>query len=137
MSLNICPDWNDKMNTPKIQYVKPLTNKRLLVLFNNGAQKLYDCHQILHLPGFRWLQDDAFFKTVMVDIGGYGISWNDETDLSEYELWHHGFELKAEDALLIQDSELAQAIQEARREFQQGVCQPATVNEIMNELRIG
>ncbi len=27
---------------------------------------------------------------VRVDTGGYGISWNDAIDLSEYELWTHG-----------------------------------------------
>lgn len=25
-----------------------------------------------------------------VEAGGYGISWSDELDLSEYELWEHG-----------------------------------------------
>jgi len=27
---------------------------------------------------------------VKVDAGGYGISWNDDIDLSEYELWTNG-----------------------------------------------
>jgi hypothetical protein len=31
-------------------------------------------------------------------------------------------------------AELAQAIQDARQEFQQGLCQPATTAEIMDEL---
>jgi hypothetical protein len=26
-------------------------------------------------------------------VGGYGISWNDEIDLSEYELWTNGAEV--------------------------------------------
>jgi hypothetical protein len=32
----------------------------------------------------------AFLKAVTVDPGGYGISWNDDIDLSEYELWTNG-----------------------------------------------
>ena len=39
------------------------------------------------------LKSDAFFKSVRVDSGGYGISWNDDADLSEYELWTNGVEV--------------------------------------------
>jgi len=30
------------------------------------------------------------FRALHVDAGGYGISWNDDIDLSEYELWTNG-----------------------------------------------
>jgi len=30
------------------------------------------------------------FKAVRVDPGGYGISWSDDIDISEYELWTNG-----------------------------------------------
>ena len=49
-------------------------------------------HAIMGLERFCALRDDVFFKTVTVDAGGYGVSWNDEVDLSEYELWHNGAE---------------------------------------------
>ena len=39
------------------------------------------------------LKNDAFFKTVKTDAGGYGISWNDDVDLSEYELWTNSTEV--------------------------------------------
>jgi hypothetical protein len=42
---------------------------------------------------FQLLKNDAFFKSVKVDAGGYGISWSDEIDLSEHELWTNGIEL--------------------------------------------
>jgi len=45
---------------------------------------------------FRILKSDPFFKTVKVDVGGYGISWNDGADVSEYELWTNGVEVAAE-----------------------------------------
>jgi len=32
-------------------------------------------------------------KSVRVDSGGYGISWNDDVDLSEYEIWTNGVEV--------------------------------------------
>jgi hypothetical protein len=81
------------MNAPRIQSVKPLEGKRLLVKFLNGVEKIYDCNPLLHLEMFQLLKNEAFFKSVRVDPGGYGISWNDEADLSENELWVNGKEL--------------------------------------------
>ena len=75
------------MNAPKIISVQPLENKRLHVKFDNGVEKIYDCSQLFHLENFQLLKNEAFFKAVKVDAGGYGISWNDDVDLSEYELW--------------------------------------------------
>ncbi len=82
------------MSTPRIKMVTPLEGKRLLVTFVNGVQKVYDCHELLGLDRFQLLTHDAFFKAVTVDPGGYGVSWNDETDLSEYELWSNGVEVQ-------------------------------------------
>lgn len=42
------------------------------------------------LLGFSSLKDSALFSEAEVDQGGYGISWNDELDLSCDELWEHG-----------------------------------------------
>ncbi|MBI5788939.1 MAG: DUF2442 domain-containing protein [Candidatus Schekmanbacteria bacterium] len=36
------------------------------------------------------LTNSVFFRTVHVEPGGYGISWSDNLDLSEYELWNKG-----------------------------------------------
>lgn len=78
------------MDTPKIKFIAPLEGKILLVDFMDGTQKTYDCSQLLHLDQFKPIQNEVFFKTVKVDPGGYGVSWNDEIDLSEYELWTNG-----------------------------------------------
>jgi len=77
---------------PKIKAVKPLGDKQLLVIFEGDTQKTYDCKPLLKLVPFRPLDDDLFFKLVHVNAGGYGISWNDEIDLSESELWLNGKE---------------------------------------------
>lgn len=82
------------MNAPRIKSVKPLKERRLLVTFANGVQKVYDCQPLLNLERFRLLKYEAFFKAVTVDPGGYGISWDDEMDLSEYELWNKGVEVE-------------------------------------------
>jgi hypothetical protein len=81
------------MNAPKVQSVKPLEGKRLLVRFVNGAERIYDCSPLLPLEMFQSLKNEAFFKSVKVDPGGYGISWDDDVDLSEYELWANSKEL--------------------------------------------
>lgn len=75
---------------PRIDSVEVCTNKCLLVTFRNGVQKLYDCKPLLELEPFDSLRDEVLFKTVKVDGGGYGVSWNNEIDLSESELWLHG-----------------------------------------------
>jgi hypothetical protein len=81
------------MNAPKILSVQPQENKKLLVRFANGVEKVYDCAQLLNKEMFQLLKNDAFFKSVRVDAGGYGVSWNDEVDLSEHELWVNGIEI--------------------------------------------
>ncbi len=83
------------MDVPRVKSVVPLKDRRLLVTFINGVQKVYDCQRILELDRFQLLRHEAFFKAVRVDPGGYGISWDDEVDLSEYELWNNGVEVEA------------------------------------------
>jgi len=48
----------------------------------------------MNLDRFQLLKHEAFFKAVKVDVGGYGASWDDERDLSEYELWNNGVEVE-------------------------------------------
>jgi len=82
------------MNSTQIRSVAPLPERRLLVTFANGVQKIYDCNRLMNLERFQLLNREAFFKSVKVDIGGYGVSWDDERDLSEYELWNNGVEVE-------------------------------------------
>jgi hypothetical protein len=75
---------------PKINTVQPIGDTRLLITFENGIKKIYDCSFLLSRPQFHLLANPAFFIAVQVDPGGYGISWSDDIDLSEYELWING-----------------------------------------------
>lgn len=81
------------MDAPKILSVEALENKKLWVQFVNGVEKVYDCTPLLSRDMFEALKNEVFFKSVKVDSGGYGISWNDNADLSEYELWTNGVEV--------------------------------------------
>jgi len=75
---------------PRIQSAVAAGRTQLLVRFENGVDKIYDCSPLFSRPQFHLLNDPAFFKAVRVDVGGYGVSWNDDLDLSEYELWTNG-----------------------------------------------
>ena len=76
----------------KIKSVSPLTDFMLSVQFSEGVTKLYDMKPLFKkLPVFAQLKDDPKeFSSVTVDVGGYGIIWNDDLDLSCDELWEHG-----------------------------------------------
>ncbi|SJM91692.1 conserved hypothetical protein [Crenothrix polyspora] len=39
---------------------------------------------------FSPLKNVTLFKSVQVDVGGYAIIWNENIDISEYELWKNG-----------------------------------------------
>jgi len=75
---------------PRIKAVRPLDNYQLLVDFTNDVAKIYDCTDIFSKSAFALLRNKAAFQAVQLERGGYGISWNDELDLSEAELWMHG-----------------------------------------------
>ncbi len=62
----------------------------MLVTFENGAVRLYDCRPLLAEAVFRPLADDAFFQHVRPDPHGYAVLWSDEIDLAESELWLNG-----------------------------------------------
>jgi hypothetical protein len=75
---------------PKIESVKALSDMKLLVIFENCAQRIYDCRLLTDKEPFDQLQNESLFRMVQVDRGGYGIVWNDDIDLAESELWING-----------------------------------------------
>ena len=75
---------------PKVRSVAALPNRRLKVTFVSSEVKIYNCAPLIAEDAFCPLKDEAFFKNVRVDSTGYGISWNDDVDLSESELWIRG-----------------------------------------------
>lgn len=80
----------------KVKSVTPKENFALLVQFSQGITKLYDVKPLFtKWSDFQTLQDTpGLFSCVKVDAGGYGISWNDEIDLSCDELWANGIEVQ-------------------------------------------
>lgn len=77
-------------NYPKIRDVEAMALKCLLVTFSNNIKKIYDCSPLIEDEIFKPLLNDSLFRSVKADKHGYGISWTDELDLSESELWLNG-----------------------------------------------
>ena len=75
---------------PRINSVVPQSGHRLLVQFENGRLKLYDCTPLLNLEAFSPLNDHALFQCAHADPHGYGVIWNDDIDLAESEIWLNG-----------------------------------------------
>jgi len=75
---------------PKITDVRASDNYVLLITFDNEKVKKVDLSMKLSDSRFEGLRNKVLFRNVKVDQGGYGISWNDDIDMSEYELWNEG-----------------------------------------------
>jgi hypothetical protein len=78
------------MHIPKIIAVQPLDNYQLMVQFSNHEFRQYDVRPLLENEMFAPLENRAFFQNVQIEQGGYALFWNDNIDISEYELWKNG-----------------------------------------------
>jgi len=76
----------------KVSEVMPLADYRLFVSFATGEKKQYNVKQLFD----RWepfkalLITEGLFEQLRVDTGGYGVSWNDDIDISCNELYVNG-----------------------------------------------
>lgn len=80
----------------KVKSVNALDNFRLSVQFAEGITKIYDVSQLFKKwDAFHPLKDnpDIFYK-IQVDVGGYGVIWNDDLDISCDELYANGTIIK-------------------------------------------
>ena len=75
----------------KIKKLSILSNTELLLEFQNGITKKYSFKNLINNnSNFENLANQTLFTMVKVDTGGYGISWDDNTDISSEELWANG-----------------------------------------------
>ncbi len=78
------------MEKIKIKAVYPANDLNIIVVFTNGIIKRYDVKQLF--SQFDWYQElnnPDLFQLVKVDCGGCGVAWNEDIDISEYELWEN------------------------------------------------
>ena len=85
------------MKPPKVVAATVLDNLTLLVEFSNHDRKQYSIAKLLDQPMFQLLRNPAFFRNFQVDKDGYGIVWNEDVDLSEWEIWQNGVDAGAID----------------------------------------
>ena len=78
------------MMYPRVKSVKVVDKHTLLVEFDNQQKRKYDVMPLLSKEMFSPLTNLALFQSVRVDDGGYAVVWNENIDISEYELWMHG-----------------------------------------------
>lgn len=79
----------------KLKKVNPLKEYVLEVTFQDNTVKYYDVSKLFEKwEIFKNLETiEGLYEQLKVDSGGYGISWNDEIDLSCNELLENGFEV--------------------------------------------
>lgn len=78
------------MNVPKIKSAIAIDERTMLIEFDNQQKKKYDITPLLEKEMFSPLNNPALFKSVKVEQGGYAVVWNENIDISEYELWKNG-----------------------------------------------
>lgn len=80
----------------KVKAVGILPDYRLSVQFAEGVTKIYDVKPLfIRWAPFKALEHDpALFSDARVDVGGYGVIWNDDIDLSCDELYANGETVK-------------------------------------------
>ena len=82
------------MSYPKVKSAQAVDERTLVIEFENKQKKKYDITPLLENSMFSPLKNPALFKAVRVDQGGYAVVWDENIDISEYELWSHGQSIK-------------------------------------------
>ena len=120
----------------KITSLATLPEYTLLVGFSTGEYKKFDLKPLMKkYPPFAALSEtDGLYKQARIDVGGYGIVWNDDLDLSADGVYEQGVPCK--ESVEVEDDErkfietLVSARKEAgvsqkQLEILSGVAQPS------------
>ena len=80
----------------KITSLATLDDYILLVSFSNGVFKKFDLKKIINKydPFKDLINIPGLYKKAKIDIGGYGIIWNDYLDISSSGLYEQGEEVE-------------------------------------------
>ncbi|MDB9450170.1 DUF2442 domain-containing protein [Dolichospermum circinale] len=78
------------MKPARIVSAQAIDDHNLIIKFTNNELKKYDISKLLDNPMFSPLKNPVFFRNFIIDSGGYALVWNEDIDISEYELWQNG-----------------------------------------------
>ena len=82
------------MLSVKVSSAVPLEDMQVLVFFEDGKIKKFDVKTLIpDYPEFEDLKNPDLFNLLRVEPGGYGISWNEDLDCSEGELYENGIDV--------------------------------------------
>ncbi|MDB9488697.1 DUF2442 domain-containing protein [Dolichospermum circinale CS-537/01] len=84
------------MKPARIVSAQAIDDHNLIIKFTNNELKKYDISKLLDNPMFSPLKNPAFFRNFIIDSGGYALVWNEDIDISEYELWQNGISITNE-----------------------------------------
>lgn len=74
-----------------IKNIYAISEYRLCIQFSEGETKIYDVKPLMKkYDVYKALEDKELFECVGMDVGGYGVVWNDEIDISCNELFENG-----------------------------------------------
>lgn len=85
------------MNTlPRIQFIEPIADYKLIVLFDDGNKVLYDVNEDIEtINEFRNLkQIQGLWQQVKIDKSRTCIYWNDRIDLPSDTLYEYGVSIE-------------------------------------------
>ncbi|MEP6515060.1 DUF2442 domain-containing protein [Microcoleus vaginatus] len=78
------------MKPERIVSAKAIDDNTLMVKFANLEIKTYNISKLLDNRMFAMLSNPGFFRNFKIEPGGYALVWNEDIDISEYELWQNG-----------------------------------------------
>jgi hypothetical protein len=78
------------MKPERLVSAKAIDDNTLMVKFANLEIKKYNISKLLDKPIFATLRNPGFFRSFKIEAGGYALVWNEDIDISEYELWQNG-----------------------------------------------
>ena len=79
------------MKVPQIITSKVVALLTLLVGFSDGSKKQYNIEKFSKKHDwYESLKNINYLKDFTIEPGGYALSWGNEMDIAEYEIWKNG-----------------------------------------------
>ena len=118
VSARVCSRSNRRSMIKRVTTVYPLEGTKLIVWFQGGESRLFDCKKNLSRSEFAQIKKTSAFENAEVTAAGYAVSWNDEIDVTSKDLFEKGQPIDVTDA---EQARLIAEVAEARK--QRGISQ--------------
>ena len=109
------------MLRPTAVKVKAVPDYRLLVVFDNGEEKIFDVKPYIRGEWYSELKDVDYFKTVNVD--GFTVAWKNGQDICPDDLYYSSVAVQGETAPLPDEISAIKAYRNGDPEYQPAYSQ--------------